>query len=48
MLAYGKSLDEARSLYKLLHGEYPGAGRVVMLCDGGRILAGNDRPDTMP
>jgi len=46
MLAYGENLDEARALYRLLRGEYPGA--VVMLCDGGRILARSDRPDTMP
>jgi len=23
-------------------------GRLVMLCDGGRILARSDQPDTMP
>ncbi len=46
MLAYGENLDQARALYRLLRGEYPGA--VVMLSDGGRILASSDQPDTMP
>jgi hypothetical protein len=32
----------ARSIYQLSVNEYP--GRLIMLCDGGRVLARSDRP----
>jgi hypothetical protein len=45
-LARKDQLELARSLYKLMVEEY--RGRLVMLCDGGRVLARSDQSDTMP
>jgi hypothetical protein len=45
-LARKDKLDIARSLYKLMVAEYP--RRLIMLCDGGRVLARSDQSDTMP
>lgn len=38
-------LTIARKLYRTIAKEYP--DRVVMLCDGARVLARSDRPDKM-
>jgi hypothetical protein len=40
------SLDQARALYRRALMQY--SGRLVMLCDRGRVLARSDRPDAMP
>jgi hypothetical protein len=45
-LARKDQLELARSLCKLMVAEYP--GRLVMLCDGGRVPARSDQLDTMP
>jgi hypothetical protein len=39
-------LTVARTLYKLMVAQHP--GRLVMLCDQGRVLARSDCPETMP
>ena len=36
----------ARSIYRTSVEQYP--GRLVMLCDGTRLLARSDRPETVP
>jgi len=45
-LARDDRLDEARLLYRLMCGQYP--GRLVMLCNKAQILARSDRAETMP
>jgi hypothetical protein len=39
-------LKTARSIYRTCVEQYP--GRLIMLCDGTRVLARSDRPETMP
>ena len=39
-------LKAARSIYRVSVDRYP--GRLIMLCDGARVLARSDRPETMP
>jgi hypothetical protein len=39
-------LKIARSIYRTCVEEHP--GRLIMLCDGARVLARSDRPETMP
>ena len=39
-------LKIARSIYRTRVEEYP--GRLIMLCDGARVLARSDRPEPMP
>ncbi len=36
----------ARSIYRTSIQRYP--GRLIMLCDGGRVLARSDRPNATP
>jgi hypothetical protein len=36
-------LKTARSIYRTYIGQHP--GRLVMLCDGARVLARSDRPE---
>ena len=36
----------ARAIYQISVNQYP--GRLIMLCDGARVLARSDRPETMP
>jgi hypothetical protein len=46
MIASDDDLATARALYRRAAASHP--GRVVILCDGGRILARSDESDTMP
>jgi hypothetical protein len=46
VIATDDSLMRARKLYRRAVAAHP--DRVVLLCDGGRILARSDQPDTMP
>ena len=39
-------LKIARSIYRTCVEQYP--GRLIMLCDGARVLARSDRPETLP
>jgi hypothetical protein len=39
-------LKTARSIYRTCVEHYP--CRLIMLCDGTRVLARSDRPETMP
>jgi hypothetical protein len=39
-------LNTARSIYRTCIEQYP--GRLIMLCDGTRVLARSDRPETIP
>jgi hypothetical protein len=39
-------LKTARSIYRTCVERYPGL--LIMLCDGTRVLARSDRPDTVP
>jgi len=39
-------LKTARSIYRTCIEQYP--SRLIMLCDGTRVLARSDRPETMP
>jgi hypothetical protein len=39
-------LKIARSIYRTCVEEHP--DRLIMLCDGARVLARSDRPETMP
>ena len=39
-------LKIARSIYRTCVEGHP--GRLIMLCDGARVLARSDRPETMP
>jgi hypothetical protein len=39
-------LKTARSIYRTCVEQYP--GRLIMLCDGPRVLARSDRPESMP
>jgi hypothetical protein len=39
-------LKVARSIYRVSVEKYP--GRLIMLCDGPRVLARSDRPENMP
>ena len=39
-------LKIARSIYRTRVEEYQ--GRLIMLCDGARVLARSERPETMP
>jgi hypothetical protein len=39
-------LNIARSIYRTCVEEHP--GRPIMVCDGARVLARSDRPETMP
>jgi hypothetical protein len=39
-------LKTARSIYRDRVAQYP--GRLIMLCDGARILTRSDRPDAKP
>jgi hypothetical protein len=39
-------LKTARSIYRTCVEQYP--GRLIMLCDGTRVLARSDRPEKMP
>ena len=39
-------LKTALSIYRTCVEQYP--GRLVMLCDGTRVMARSDRPETMP
>jgi hypothetical protein len=36
----------ARAIYQISVNQYP--GRLIMLCDGARVLARSDRQDTRP
>ena len=40
------NLKTARSIYRTCIEQYP--GRLIMLCDGTRVLARSDRPETRP
>jgi hypothetical protein len=40
------NLKTARSIYRTCIEQYP--GRLIMLCDGTRVLARSDRPETTP
>jgi hypothetical protein len=46
VIARNDSLKRARELYRRAVAANP--DRVVLLCDGGRILARSDQPDSMP
>jgi hypothetical protein len=46
VIASDDDLTTARTLYRLAAAADP--ERVILLCDGGRILARSDRPDDMP
>ena len=39
-------IQVARSIYQTSVKRYP--GRLIMLCDGARVLARSDRPDARP
>jgi hypothetical protein len=39
-------LKVAQSIYRTSVEKHP--GRLIMLCDGARVLARSDRPETMP
>jgi hypothetical protein len=39
-------LKTARSIYRTCIEQYP--GQLIMLCDGTRVLARSDRPETTP
>jgi hypothetical protein len=40
------NLKAGRSIYQISLKQYP--GRLILLCDGGRVLVRSDRPDEMP
>jgi hypothetical protein len=46
VIASDDDLITARKLYRLAAAADP--ERVILLCDGGRILARSDQPDSMP
>jgi hypothetical protein len=46
VIASHDDLSAARKLYRRAVASNP--DRVVILCDGGRILARSDQPDSMP
>ena len=43
VLARHADIRAARTIYRASVDQYP--GRLVMLCDGGRVLTRSDRPD---
>ena len=45
ILARHADLKIARSIYRTCVAQYP--GRLIILCDGTRVLARSDRPETM-
>jgi hypothetical protein len=46
VLGLHADIKAARSIYQTSIDQYP--GRLIMLCDGGRVLARSDRPNATP